>query len=230
MCGRFVAAASTEELVSTFAVAEVVEAVPPTWNAAPTTKVAAVVERIVEGDTVRRLVAPRWGLVPSWSKDARSAARLINARVETVAEKPSFRRAFAARRCLIPATGYYEWAPPTAGSGSRAKQPFFLRPASGEIFAMAGLFEFWRDPAGEWLATCAIITTDAAADIAHIHDRMPAAVPAGSWDDWLDPAVTDPHTALALLDLDHPMSMTAKPVSTRVNSVRNDGPELITEV
>lgn len=230
MCGRFVAAASTEDLVAAFLVDEVVESVPPTWNAAPTTKVAAVVDRLVEGRAVRRLVAPRWGLVPPWSKDAHGAARLINARVETVAQKPSFRRAFASRRCLVPASGYYEWKSPPTGSGTKAKQPYYLHPAVGDLFAMAGVFEFWRDPAGEWLATCAVLTTDATADVAHIHDRMPIGVAPEAWDGWLDPSLTDPGVALGLLDLENPPRLAAHPVSTRVNSVRNNGPELVSEI
>lgn len=230
MCGRFVAAADTQELVEAFLVDEVVESVPPTWNAAPTTKVAAVVDRLVEGHLVRRLVAPRWGLVPPWSKDARGAARLINARVETVAQKPSFRRAFASQRCLVPASGYYEWKLPPSGTGARTKQPYYLYPASGDLFAMAGLFEFWRDPTGEWVATCAVLTTEASEDVADIHNRMPVGVVPGAWDDWLDPDLTDPAAALGLLDLGNPPRLAARPVSSRVNSVRNNGPELVSVI
>ena len=138
MCGRFAAPGTTDDLVATFGIDEVVEPAVPRWNAAPMAKISAVVERSVDDRSVRRLVAPRWGLVPSWAKDAAGATRLINARVETIAAKPSFRRAFAARRCLVPASGYYEWAKTPTVTGSLRKQPFFIHPADGGIFAMAG--------------------------------------------------------------------------------------------
>lgn len=223
MCGRFAASASTEHLVSTFAIDQVDEAVPPTWNAAPTDPVPAVVDRAEDEAVVRRLVAPRWGLVPAWAKDDRGAARLINARVETAASKPSFRRAFAARRCLVPADGYYEWYPQPGG-----KQPYFLRPTSGGLLAMAGLYEFWRHPAtAAWLLTCTILTTTAADSVGHIHDRMPVGVHPDAWADWLDPRLTDSDAVLALLRLDQPPLLEAYPVSSLVGNVRNDGPELV---
>ncbi len=190
-------------------------------------KISAVVERSVDDRSVRRLVAPRWGLVPSWAKDAAGATRLINARVETIASKPSFRRAFAARRCLVPASGYYEWAKTPTVAGGLRKQPFFIHPADGGIFAMAGLYEFWRDPEGEWLVTCTIITTDAEHQIADIHDRMPVGVRPSAWDDWLNPRITDSEEALAVLELDRPIELTAHQVSSRVGNVRNDDPDLV---
>lgn len=235
MCGRFAASASTDDYVELFGVAEVVEEPQPRFNLAPTDPVPAIVERVdaASGAVVRKLVTPRWGLVPPWSKDASGAARLINARAETVATKPAFRAAFAARRCLIPADGYYEWrllpAPGDGGGVSRRgaarKQPYFIHPSGGGPFVMAGLYEFWRRPEGGWLTTAAIITTAATDALGYVHDRMPMSVLPQDWDAWLDPGRRDPGEAAALLhvagDLD------ARPVSTRVNSVANDGPDLL---
>ena len=181
----------------------------------------------MDDHSVRRLVAPRWGLVPSWAKDAAGATRLINARVETIASKPSFRRAFAARRCLVPAIGYYEWAKTPTVTGGLRKQPFFIHPADGGIFAMAGLYEFWSDPEGEWLVTCTIITTDAEHQIADIHDRMPVGVRPSAWDAWLNPRITDSKEALAVLELARPIELTAHQVSSRVGNVKNDDPDLV---
>ncbi len=234
MCGRFAASASTEEIVETFAVDEVVEAVPPTWNAAPTDKVAAVVDRLDRdtGALVRTLVAPRWGLVPAWSRDARGAARMINARVETVASKPAFRKSFATRRCVVPADGYYEWVtvPPATPGAKPVKQPWFIFPSEGGPLVMAGIHAFWRDPdapGAPWLATVAIITTTSTDAVGHIHDRMPMVVAPESLAAWLDPALTDPDAARLLLSAPAGDAVAAHRVSRAVNSVRNDGPELV---
>ena len=227
MCGRFAASASTDDYVEVFGVAEVVDEVQPSFNLAPTDPIPAIVERLdADGAAVRKLVAPRWGLVPSWSKDAAGAARMINARFETVAEKPAFRKAFAARRCLIPADGYFEWhvLPGQEGVKKPAKQPFFIRPASG-LFVMAGLYEFWRTPMGEWLTTATIITTSATDALGHIHDRMPMVVDPDDWASWLDPAQTRPDAAASLLVVDP--DLTFYPVSSAVGNVANNSPELI---
>lgn len=240
MCGRYAASASQDLLVETFEVDEVVELeslppLAPRYNIAPTDPVPAVVERAdkATGRIRRKLVRPRWGLVPGWSKDASGAARMINARSETVAEKPSFRKAFVSRRCLIPADGYYEWyAIPTGG-----KQPYWIHPnrreGEPELMVMAGLYEFWRNQAlapehpDAWLTTCTIITTSATDELGHIHDRMPMQVRRADWDHWLDPGLTDPLAVHDLLHAPGPDEMTAWPVSTLVGNVRNDGPELI---
>ncbi|WP_347348671.1 SOS response-associated peptidase [Nigerium sp.] len=226
MCGRFAASASTDVIIETFSIDVVVDAPQPTFNAAPTDAVPAVVERVDKesGADVRKLVTPRWGLVPSWSNDPSGGARMINARFETVESKPAFRKAFAARRCLIPADGYYEWVP---GDGTK-KQPFFIRPDDGALFVMAGLYEFWR-PAdgGDWLTTCTIITTRSADSVGHIHDRMPMTIARDDWASWLDPHLTDPLAAKDLLRVTEPAHLDAYPVATLVNAVRNDGPELI---
>ncbi len=229
MCGRFAASASTEDIVETFQVELVVDEPEPTWNAAPTDPVPAVVERLDKesGEAVRKLVTPRWGLVPSWSKDAKGGARMINARAETVATKPAFAKAFAARRCLIPADGFYEWTPTTGPAGKPAKQPWFIRPAAGGLFVMAGLYEFWKGPDDAWLTTCTVITTRATDALGHIHDRMPMVVRPDDWADWLDPRATDAQVAQGLLHAPEGAEVDSFMVEPLVNSVRNDGPELL---
>lgn len=247
MCGRYAASAAQATLIETFEIVEVPESVNPAallprWNIAPTDPVAAVVERANKqtGEVVRKLVTPRWGLVPSWSKDAKSGARMINARSETVAEKPAFRKAFATRRCLIPADGYYEWYNFPSLAGKARKQPFFVQPTSGVLgtdqMVMAGIYEFWRDRQADpddpdaWLTTCSIITTQAIDSLGVIHDRMPMQVAPHDWAYWLDPHLTDPLAAHDLLHIPEPDAMTAYAVSTLVNSVGNDGPELIAPI
>lgn len=234
MCGRFAASASTEDIIETFAIEEVVDEPLPTFNAAPTDPVPAVVERLDKqtGQTVRKLVTPRWGLVPSWSKDVRGGARMINARAETVDSKPAFRKAFAERRCLIPADGFYEWTPTTGPSGKPAKQPWFIRPAERGPFVMAGLYEFWRDqtlgPDAPWLTTCTIITTQATDALGHIHDRMPMTVLPEHWDAWLDPRLTAADGVRGLLHAPRGAEIDTYQVVPLVNNVRHDGPELLT--
>lgn len=202
------------------------------YNVAPTKLVPAVIERHPHGapeeTAVRRLLAVRWGLVPSWAKDLSIGNRLINARAETVHEKPSFRRAFARRRCLLPADGFYEWyTGEREGGGKPRKQPFFIRPKDGGMMAMAGLYELWRPPDGEWVWTCTVITTQAPDDLGRIHERMPMIVERDGWSDWLDPDRTDPEDVRRLLVPAMAGGMEAYPVSTAVNNVKNNGPELI---
>ncbi len=216
---------------------------------APTVAVPAVLERRSKTDdaVVRRLSPLVWGLVPSWAKDAKGGARMINARVETVAEKPAFRRAFAARRCLLPADGFYEWYTPEAtervtgrapsGSGTTAakprKQPFFIHRSDGSLLVMAGIYEIWRDPSKDrdddsaWLRTCSVITTEATDAVGHLHDRMPMVVPRSAWDSWLDPGLTDPTAALDLLQVTEAAALEAYAVSTAVNKVSNNDPSLL---
>ncbi len=242
MCGRFAASASVDTYVEVFGIQEIVDEPLPTFNAAPTDLVPAVVERVNKesGEAVRMLVTPRWGLVPSWSKDAKGAARMINARFEGVAEKPAFRQAFASRRCLIPGDGYYEWvetdgpepqaATPALGRGRRPKQPYFIRPADGGLLVMAGLYEFWKSPAGEWLTTCTIITTTPTDAVAHLHDRMPMILGPQDWTSWLDPHLVDPDAVAQLLRVRQGLDLVAHPVSTRVNKATNDDPGLVADL
>ncbi|MEW1722188.1 SOS response-associated peptidase [Streptomyces sp. NPDC093109] len=262
MCGRYAASRRPEDLQGLFGVEkwEPEETLAPDWNVAPTKEVYAVLERPLkeapDPRPVRQLRRLKWGLVPSWAKSPEGAARMINARSETVHEKPSFRRAFTARRCILPADGYYEWV---TGSDERQleeqgrkkrsrKQPYFVTPADGSVMALAGLYEFWRDPAlppdhpGAWWATCTVLTTEAEttplgvapADgpraLADIHPRMPLMLTPDRWDAWLDPARADPEELRHLLVPPPAGLMRAYPVATAVSNVRNNGPELLTEL
>ena len=224
MCGRYASSASPDLLMEVFEIDEIDGTLPGAdYNIAPTDPVPAVIERERSEGRRRLLTGLRWGLVPSWAKDPSGAARLINARVETVAEKPSFRKAFASRRCLLPADGYYEWYP--SGTGAKpAKQPYFIRPADGGLFVMAGLYEFWKAPDGSWLTTSTVITTSATDEVGHLHDRMPLVVPRENWAAWLDPRFG--RDARALLSVPAP-ELVYHPVSTAVNKVANDYPELV---
>ncbi len=231
MCGRYASSLGPDELVEEFDAAPQFGQPPaPSWNVAPTDEVFTVVQRHEE----RQLRVVRWGLVPSWAKERSIGPRLINARLETLAEKPAFRRALAVRRCLVPADGYYEWYPTTevTRAGKPVKQPFYIRPADGGVLAMAGLYEIWRDPAAaddapdRFLWTCTVITTEATDDIGMIHDRMPLMVAREDWSAWLDPEAT----GLDVLDLLEPAApgrLEAFPVSAAVGNVRNNGPELV---
>ena len=239
MCGRFANGRGSTELADVFEAEpdEAAQGLAPAWNVAPTDPVAAVLSRRRRdgsgrpaGEPQRRLTVLRWGLVPSWAKDRKGAARLINARLETVAEKPSFRRAFAARRCLLPADGYYEWTMPADGG---RKQPWFVRPPDGSVLALAGLYEIWRDPAdpeSPYLWTSTVITTEAVDEAGRVHDRMPMLVEPEGWAPWLDPDLSDPEVLRALLVPAAPGRLEAVPVSRAVNAVRSDGPELVRPV
>ena len=240
MCGRFVSARKRLELLEEFGVQrDRVAASPdpepaPDYNVAPTRPIFAVVERPAREDEpqARELRVVRWGLVPSWAKDASGSGRLINARAETVAVKPAFRRAFAKRRCVIPADGYYEWQP-VLQDGKKRKQPYFIYRTDGGSLAFAGLYELWRDDAlppdheRAWLWTAAIITTQATNDVGQIHDRMPMVITREHWADWLDPDNTDPSQFQAAMLPAMAGGLTSYPVSMAVNTVRNNGPELI---
>ncbi|WP_069815606.1 SOS response-associated peptidase [Streptomyces sp. TP-A0874] len=264
MCGRFAAGRGPEELVERFGVArwDSAETLARDWNVAPTKTVHAVLERVDRrsgsGAPVRQLRPLRWGLVPSWAKSPDVGVKMINARAETVHERPSYRQAFAARRCLIPADGYYEWVTGVderrleeAGKRKRPrKQPYFVTPVDGSVMAMAGLFEFWRDPAlpadhpQAWWATCTVVTTEAETAplagagtrsedgpraLADIHPRMPLVLPEDRWDPWLDPR-TEQGELRSLLAPPPAGALRAYPVSTRVSSVANNGPELLEEL
>lgn len=237
MCGRYAASRNPDDLVEEFEVEQRPEQVlAPSWNVAPTRDVYAVLERPPRGEPeappTRALRVVRWGLVPSWAADPGIGNRLINARVETVADKPAFRRAFATRRALLPADGYFEWYGETKGK----KQPFFIHPEDGGVLAMAGLYELWKDPsvtgegADPWLWTCTVLTTTATDDLGRIHDRMPLLVERERYAEWLDPGAADLEALRSLLVPAAPGRLVAYPVSTEVNSVRNDGPHLVQPV
>ncbi len=231
MCGRFVSARKRLELLEAFAAERdgVAEDRDPDFNVAPTKRIYAVLNH--KDDDQRELRLVRWGLVPFWAKDTSGGARMINARAETVAVKPAFRSAFAKRRCLIPADGYYEWQ-----AAGKAKQPYYIYRADGGLLAFAGIYELWRDKSvpdddeRAWYWSAAIITTDATDDIGRIHDRTPMVIAPESWADWLDPANNEKELLLAtMLPATSPEAggLTSHPVSTAVNSVRNNGPDLV---
>jgi putative SOS response-associated peptidase YedK len=252
MCGRYASTRKRVELLEEFNVQRdaATEELRPDYNVAPTKPVYAVLERsgarepearpqsaasggagdgAADGPADRELRVVRWGLVPFWAKDPKIGSRMINARAETVDEKPAFRRAFARRRCLLPADGYYEWQ---AQAGA-AKQPVYISRTDGSSLAFAGLYELWRDPAvakedpDSWLWTTTIITTSAPDEIGVIHDRMPMIIDRERWGDWLDPAVSDVADVRALLVPAAVSGLRTYPVSAQVNSVRNNGPQLI---
>jgi putative SOS response-associated peptidase YedK len=216
MCGRYAITLPPEAMRRLFGFAGEPD-FPPRYNIAPTQPVPIVIR---EGG-VRRFLLVRWGLVPSWAKEMPQSL-LINARAETIAEKPSFRGAFRHRRALMPADGFYEWK----AVGKGPKQPFFIRRRDGKPFAMAALWEHWMDPHGSELDTCAVVTTEANATLAPIHHRMPVILAEKDWDLWLDPAATEKE----LLPLLRPAPddfLEAIPVSTRINRAANDDPSLI---
>lgn len=234
MCGRFVSKSSPQALGDHFAVDEV--AVPergPDFNVTPRRAIMTVAEH--DGD--RTLDVMRWGMIPSWAKDAKVGDRMINARAETVAEKPAYRRAFAKRRCIIAADGFYEWkrigstdAQQARGKAKAVKQPMYISARDSAPLAFAGIFEHWHDPSdpdGERITSCSIITTTANATMAPIHDRMPVILPAATWDHWLDREANDVEDLRSLLLPAADDVLDAYPVSTLVNNPRHNGEELL---
>jgi putative SOS response-associated peptidase YedK len=237
MCGRYSSTQTDAEIVKEFGVQEVVGEEPrPSWNVAPTQSRRVVLEHAPrdagESESVPRVLRScRWGLLPSWAKDVKIGARLINARSETLTEKPSFRAAAARRRCLVPATGYFEWE-----KVDGRKVPQFLFRPDEEQLAFAGLYELWPDPEraeddpDRWVWSYTIITRTAPDAVGHIHDRSPLLVPTELRADWLSPSLVESEQVKELLaSIPEPL-MTPREVSSAVNSVRNNGPELIEPV
>lgn len=219
MCGRFSQSKLAEAIAQAFDVANV-PSLTPRYNIAPTQSVGTVLQ--TQEDAKRQFRMLHWGLIPSWAKDPKMGARLINARAETVAEKPAFRSAFKQRRCLIIADGFYEWQ-----QQGKKKQPFYCRMNDGHPFAFAGLWEHWEGAEGEVIDSCTIVTTEANELMHPIHDRMPVILAPKDYDLWLDPKAQKSDLLQPLL---HPYSsqeMTAYPVSTQVNKPSNDCPECI---
>jgi|SRR5665213_659933 len=212
MCGRYSVTALPEALRTHFGY-EGQPNFPPRYNIAPAQPIGIV--RQVDGK--RHFVLVRWGLLPSWVKDPRTFSLLINARGETVMEKPAFRAAMKRRRCLIPATGFYEWQ----ADGDR-KRPFYIRAKSGTALAFAGLWETWTGPNGEEVETAAIVTTHANSTLSAIHDRMPVIVPPEAFDLWLDCVNVDALTAGALIRPAPDDLLEAYEISTAVNRTTND--------
>ena len=255
MCGRYASSAHPEDLVEEFEVDEdhtgepvrsllaspqVPPAGQPDFNVAPTKAAPVVLTRTPHGATdtepARQLRLMTWGLVPSWAKDVKVGLRMTNARSESLLGKSSFARAAALRRCLVPADGWYEWqVSPTAvdAKGRPRKQPFFVRRSDGAPMAMAGLYEFWRDPSlakdhpGAWLTTYTIITTAAEPGLDRIHDRQPLVLERSDWHDWLSPTVNDLARVKVHLEFSGRGRFDAHPVSLAVNSSRNNGAQLL---
>lgn len=229
MCGRFTLSQSESVIAEAFELSEV-PTLEPRYNIAPTQLVPTVVRPKVsaqspEQSEQRQFLLLRWGLIPSWAKDPAIGARLINARSETVTEKPSFRAAFRQRRCLVIADGFYEWQ-----RQERKKQPFYFRLQDGQPFAFAGLWERWKAPNGEAIESCTILTTEANELLRPIHDRMPVILDPKDYELWLDPEVQKPEPLQQLLRPYRSEAMTTYPVSTQVNNPTNNSPECITEL
>jgi len=222
MCGRYAFFSPAEAVKRVFALDDV-PALEPRYNIAPTQDVAAV--RTGE-EGARAFSMLHWGLVPKWAKERAIGNRMINARSETLAAKPSFREAFRKRRCLVLADGWYEWQVAAGG-----KQPWFIRRKDARPFAFAGLWERWKDPAtGSMLESCTIVTTNAAESIKKIHERMPVVLEETDWDRWTDTAFSDTGVLSELLKPGDPKTLEAWPVSREVNAPKNQGPELIASV
>ncbi len=241
MCGRFVVSDTTPDLIGMFDVEVVGDNLPgQSWNVAPTDPVIVIIDSLPKNqpehpEPVRRAEAARWGLVPSWAKDPSVGSRMFNARIEEAAEKSSFRNSVAKRRAAIPATGYYEWRRGPDG----VKYPQFIHAADGRPLLLAGLYEWWRNPAAaedaadKWLLSATILTTDSAGELASIHDRMPVVLDHGFLDEWLDPYLIGDGDLLAAIaesaktgvdELAH------YEVGRAVGSVKNNGPQLIDPV
>lgn len=218
MCGRFALDSSIEELARALEAASVAASVKPRYNIAPTKDV--VVAR--KGEDERELRMLRWGLVPAWAKDTDIGARLINARAETVAEKPSFGEAFRRRRCLIPSTGFYEWK----REGTH-KQPYYFRMKDERPFAFAGLWERWEGVGGKGVESCTILTTTASEILAPVHERMPVILKPEDYDLWLDTKTTAADKLTPLLRPYSAVEMTSHPVGSGVNNPRSDSADLI---
>lgn len=217
MCGRFTLTSSPQRLRDRFRLAAAPEALPPRYNIAPTQDVLVIPAR------TRRLLRPaRWGLVPHWASDLAIGQRMINARAETLTQRPAFRDALSRRRCVVPADGFYEWR-----RVGRTRQPFFVAAPDGAPLALAGLWDLWQPPDGERLASFTIITTPANAVVAPIHDRMPAVLDDDALERWLDPGVADPAALSALLAPAGETALHARPVSTWVNSPEHDDPQCL---
>ena len=220
MCGRFTQTFNSSALADFFELTNIPE-IEPRYNIAPTQNILAIVSENKE----RKAKLLRWGLIPRWAKDGKIGAKLINARGETVAEKPSFRNAFRCRRCLIIADGFYEWK-----RDNRQKQPYYFQLKDRQPFAFAGLWESWKSPAGEIIDSATIITTNANQIMLPIHQRMPVILPQSAHDIWLDNQVFNQQKLTSLLKPCEDSEMIAHPVSKEVNSVRNESSKLIKEI
>lgn len=219
MCGRFSLGTPATSLVAQFNLFGV-PAWAPRYNIAPTQQAPTVVK--AASQLARQFKMHRWGLIPPWAKDPGIGSQLINARAETVAIKPAFRKAFRERRCLILADGFFEWQ-----RRGRHKQPFHIRMRDGRPFAFAGLREYWEGPEGPGIDSCTILTTTANELVGALHDRMPVILAPQDYDLWLDPGIREAERLQSLLHAYPSEEMAAYPVSTRVNNPANDSPECV---
>ncbi|MFM6962837.1 MAG: SOS response-associated peptidase [Micrococcales bacterium] len=245
MCGRFVVAKTVSEIMSIFEVDEIIGDQPGlSYNVAPTHPISIIVERPDEkaadgsplGDLHREIYSARWGLVPRWSKDGpANSSPLINGRIESILEKPSFKDSVIRRRCVIPASGYYEWHVAPDGT----KQPFYISAGADGMLALAGLYEWWRDPSkadndpSRWLLSATTLTKHTAPELEHIHDRNPVLLSADTLDAWLDPHVVGDQELLAAVAAESNVvagEVEFHKVDTAVGAVRNNSPELIRSI
>ena len=232
MCGRFVSTSQPDKIAEFFGAETDVESLGQNFNVAPTQDIYGVV---TGPDGVTRVEAFHWGLIPSWAKDRKIASRMINARSETLAEKPAYKGLFKRKRLLIPMDGFYEWRPgspdgPLTAKGKPMKQPMYVHRLDGEPLAVAGLWAAWKDPEdpeGRFLHSATIVTTAANETMTAVHDRMPVVVPKARWAEWLDPANADIEAFGSIFTQADDQSLTMHPVSTDVNNVKNNGPELL---
>jgi putative SOS response-associated peptidase YedK len=218
MCGRYRLSRRKQIIEEHFDTADWQDDWSPRYNIAPTQHIPAIRQHPKE--PISQLSSMKWGLIPSWAKDTSGAARMINARSETAHTLPAFREAMKLRRCLVPADGFYEWQ-----RRASAKQPFCFEVGDGELFAFAGLWERWRDPSGQWVKSCSILTTTPNAVTSAIHDRMPVILDPDSYDLWLDPGMQNVAAISELLKPYDAQLMRCYPVSSRVNHVANDDEE-----
>jgi putative SOS response-associated peptidase YedK len=225
MCGRYANFLAEQDLIDAFSIAAVADDArlfQPRYNIGPTQQVQIIRPRKDDAG-VRELATARWGLVPSWAKDVSIGVKMFNARVETIADKPSFSKAFASRRCIVPASGYYEWHTTPEG-----KTPYFIHPQDGSPLAFAGLFELWKDRSVEdspWVVSTSIVTTAARGPMADIHDRQPVMFTPDNWEVWLD-AQSSPDDLFAAAADDAP-ALAWHAVGKDVGNIRNEGPELV---
>jgi putative SOS response-associated peptidase YedK len=215
MCGRFRLSRRKQIIEEHFDTADWQDDWSPRFNIAPTQQVPVIRQHPKE--PVRQISTMRWGLVPHWAKDMSSAAGMINARSETAATKPAFRDPLKSRRCLIPADGFYEWK-----RDGKTKQPFCFEVNEGRLFAFAGLWDRWRDPNGNWIKSCTILTTTPNSVTSAVHDRMPVILDPASYDLWLDPGMQNVAAVSDLLKPYDARAMRCYPISTRINHVAND--------
>jgi putative SOS response-associated peptidase YedK len=218
MCGRYRLSRRKQLVEEYFDAAEWQEDWSPRYNIAPTQPVPVIRQNPKE--PLRQLGLMKWGLIPSWAHDPSAAAKMINARSETAATKPAFRDPLKHRRCLIPADGFYEWM-----RTGKAKQPYCFEVNEGELFAFAGLWDRWKDPSGNWVKTCSILTSTPNAVTSPVHDRMPVILDPESYDLWLDPGMTKVEAVSDLLRPCDARLMRCYPISTRINHGANDDEE-----